>query len=604
MSEPHPNSEERLDEAFAAYIQAKESGHSPDVEAILAQYPELADDVSTEERFEGLTAQVRGVASTCPHVLAEPQCILPGTVIGDYEVLQEIGRNGQGVVYQVRHVKFRKQVVALKMPLSGHRATEKETERFIAEVENQAKLDHPNIVPIKGGGEYEGRLYFTMKLIENGSLAERIGGLMSSREAAGLMAKIARAVHHAHQRRILHRDLKPSNILLDAEGEPYVADFGLSKTVEGEHPINTGYMVGAPAYMPPEQIRGEATTLSDVYGLGAILYWILTHQPPFQSDGREQTLQKVLDDAPEHPTDLNTNVDPDLEAICLRCLQKNPDERYRSAEGLAKELDRWLDGRETSVRSWSPSYRLLRWCQRNRAVASLSALAIVLVTTTAIVATVGWVMLAEAHRLETKRLEKTVGEIIDYDDHQRTEVEKVAHDDHFINILTKTLADPDLTELRQKLNDPDLKPEERKSLQAQFRKHPKRTELQDLMEKRQQSDAQQPVHIFSWFVTDPHGLQLARGPERETLGMNFAYRTYFQNGPDDREPSFRASRQEQLKKTRMSFPLHTDKTNAWVVVVSTPVCNKEGKFLGVVGVMVEIGPVLPDASGVGPGHDR
>jgi hypothetical protein len=588
------NAEERLDEAFAAYIQAKESGHPPDTEAFLAQYPALAEDVAADDRFEGLTAPIRGMASTGPYMLAEPPNVPPGTVIGNYEVLEEIGRHGQGVVYKARHVKFHEQIVALKMPLSGCRATGKEVERFVAEVENQAKLDHRNIVHIKGGGEHEGRLYFTMKLIGNGSLTENTTGKsMPSRETAELMAKIARAVHHAHQRRILHRDLKPSNILLDADGQPYVADFGLSKPLESEEPISAGYIVGAPGYMPPEQIRGEATTLSDVYGLGAIFYWLLTDQPPFQGDTREETIRQVIQEAPERPLAVNEYVDRDLEAICLECLSKDPNERYRSAEGLAKDLDRWLAGKETSARKWSPAYRLWRWCRRNPLVAGLTAMVGVLLLGVAVASTVAYVRTSIA-RHQAEAFRHAFEEIIDYN-RQKQKVEDVAGDPDFIGLLVDTLANRELTELRDKLNETGLAPEYREELRREFQGHPGRTRLQRWMESRKEQDdglsaGRQTVPIFSWFVTDPEGLQLARGPEAAATGMNFAFRTYFHNGLYKREEGFRAGPRDRLRATRMSAVLYTKKTNRWVIAVSTPV-KKEGRFLGVVGLMVEIGPM-------------
>lgn len=382
----------RLDEAFAAYMEAAEADQMPKTEDFLGRFPELAGALAAHEALGRLVVPLSGLAATVDCEPDQTEVLPAGTVIEDYEILEEIGRHGQGVVYKARHLKFQ-YVVALKMLLSGPQATEKEVQRFEMEVNNQAKLDHPNIVPIKGGGEHEGRLYFTMKLIEGGNLTERFAGKPMTFQAKALLtAKIARAVHHAHQRGILHRDLKPSNILLDAEDEPYVADFGLSKRVDTAETTNGAYVVGAAPFVAPEQIRGETTALSDVYGLGTILYWLLTDRPPFGAETRVATLLQVLERDAEPPRAFERHVDRDLEAICMKCLEKEPARRYGSAAGLAMDLERWLASKETSARRWSPAYRAGRWCGRNPLGAGLTATAALLliaVTTALLLAVEG-----------------------------------------------------------------------------------------------------------------------------------------------------------------------------------------------------------------------
>ncbi len=238
------------------------------------------------------------------------------------------------------------------MILTGQLASSEDVARFHREAEAAANLDHPNIVPIYEVGEHEGQHYFSMKLVEGGSLAQGVAageGRGASKEdqkkAAELVATIARAVHHAHQRGILHRDLKPGNILIDAHGQPNVTDFGLARRVEGDpgH-TRTGSIVGTPSYMPPEQARSEKvlTTGVDVYSLGAILYELLTGRPPFRADTPLDTVLQVLDCEPERPRKLNPRIDLDLETICLKCLEKDPAKRYGSAKALAEDLERWL----------------------------------------------------------------------------------------------------------------------------------------------------------------------------------------------------------------------------------------------------------------------
>src|SRR5439155_13404060 len=222
-----------------------------------------------------------------------------------------------------------------------------DVKRFQAEAEAVAQLDHPNIVPIYDVGSHRGRHFFSMKLFDGGSLADEPARFVADpRAAARLVAEIARAVHHAHQRGILHRDLKPSNILLDPEGQPHVTDFGLAKRLTGDGALSlSGSIVGTPQYMSPEQAAGQRsaiTTAADVYGLGAIFYATLTGRPPFQSDSVLETLEQVRERAPERLSLINHRVDRDLETICLKCLEKDPKRRYDSAAALADDLERYL----------------------------------------------------------------------------------------------------------------------------------------------------------------------------------------------------------------------------------------------------------------------
>src|SRR5258705_13385740 len=297
---------------------------------------------------------------------------------GDYELLQEIGRGGQGVVYRARQ-KSPNRIVALKVIGLGQWATKAHLKRFRLEAEAAASLEHPCIVPIYEVGERDGACYFSMGLVEGGQLdAVTKREPMPIRQAAELIAKLARTVHYAHQRGILHRDIKPGNILLDAKGEPHLTDFGLAKLVEKDSTLTrTIAMLGTPSYMSPEQARGESkqlTTAVDVYGLGAVFYELLTGRPPFAGGTTMETVRQVLETDPGRPSGLRPGTDRDLETICLKCLEKNPARRYGSAEGLAADLERWLNHEPILARRVTPAERVVKWMRRNPKVAALTVL--------------------------------------------------------------------------------------------------------------------------------------------------------------------------------------------------------------------------------------
>ena len=307
------------------------------------------------------------------------------THFGDYELQGEIGRGGQGVVYRARQ-KSLNRTVALKIIVLGHWATARHLKRFRLEAEAAASLNHPSIVPIHEIGERDGCCYFSMNLIEGGQLDEVVRReAISIRRAAELIAKLARTVHYAHEHGILHRDIKPGNILLDTEGEPHLTDFGLARLVETESTVTrTTEVLGTPSYMAPEQASGNnvaLTSATDIYGLGAVLYHLLTGCPPFSGGTTYETVRLVLETEPRQPRLLNPKVDRDLSTICLKCLQKDPQRRYASALALAEDLERWLRRQPILARRTGLFIRSRKWLQRNPTTAVIVALSLALTAT-------------------------------------------------------------------------------------------------------------------------------------------------------------------------------------------------------------------------------
>ena len=309
--------------------------------------------------------------------------------LGDYQLIEEIGHGGQGLVYRARQ-KSLNRIVALKVIGLGRWATTAHIKRFRLEAEAAASLDHPSIVPIHEIGESDGSCYFSMKLVEGRPLDEVVKREpISNRRAAELIVKLARTVHYAHQRGILHRDIKPGNILLDADGEPHLTDFGLARLIERESTI-TGTMVealGTPSYMAPEQAAGDAaqlTSATDVYGLGAVFYHVLTGHPPFAGGTTYETVRLVLESEPRQPWLWNSKVDRDLSTICLKCLDKDPQRRYSSALALAEDLERWLKHEPIQARRTGVLMRGKKWMRRKPAIAALIA------SLVALAVTAGW----------------------------------------------------------------------------------------------------------------------------------------------------------------------------------------------------------------------
>lgn len=359
--------EQRLAELLVEVTEQRRLGRQPDWSAMANDHPDLIEELKGLLNIAHLADGVAVHSSLGDRTpLVSQPTPLPSSVnklprrFAEYDLEKEIGRGGMGVVYKAYDPRL-KRFVALKMILRGQHSSEEDLSRFRGEAQAAARLTHRNIVPVYDVGEEDGQAYFCMKHVDGPTLAELVEkGPLPSRKAAKYLLQIAEAVHHAHENGILHRDLKPSNVLIDVvDDQALVTDFGLAKRVEGGASLTgTGAIVGTPSYMAPEQAsgQGKATTASDIYSLGAILYELLTGRPPFKAASVVDVLLQVRSEEPVRPYLLNSKIDPDLELICLKCLEKRPGHRYASAKELADDLHRYLNSEPVVARSSSLVY--------------------------------------------------------------------------------------------------------------------------------------------------------------------------------------------------------------------------------------------------------
>jgi eukaryotic-like serine/threonine-protein kinase len=335
---------------------------------------------------DGQACQQPGGMPSWSDVLGEmgEACARPGAVLGDYLLLNILAQGGMGIVFKAKQIRLNR-IVALKTIKKGTLAEDRDIRLFRSEAEAVATLDHPNIVPILEVGEQAGLHYYSMKLIRGRTVQDSLTRFKDQPAAiARLVEQVADAIHHAHERGVLHRDLKPSNILVDVQGQPHVIDFGLAKRLETDSDSTTASSAaGTPSYMAPEQTQGrrdKITTATDVYGLGTILYALLTGKPPFHSSTGLETMHQVVNQEPKRPRAINPQVDRDLETICLKCLEKAPKDRYRSASALADDLNRWLAGKPILARPASTTERVAKYIRRHPAGSVLIGLLVLALT--------------------------------------------------------------------------------------------------------------------------------------------------------------------------------------------------------------------------------
>ena len=356
---PHPDPDAQLADLLESLLERAAAGEPIDIEHEARNVPELAEELEQLWAMVHVAAEFSKLAGDDLDPPAPLQA-MPES-IGEYQLLEELGRGGMGVVYRAHQASLDRDV-AVKMILRGDWASEIDLARFHSEAESAARLEHPNIVPIYEVGQHEGLPYFSMRLIEGVTFSDKMAdGPLDSRQAAELMLPVCRAIDAAHHEGVLHRDLKPSNILVDHENVPYITDFGLAKRIPTESDpsqpetlTGSGAILGTPSYMAPEQAagqRGRVQEQSDVYSLGAILYALITGQPPFRANSPVDTMIQVLEQEAAPPRLLNPDIDTDLEMIAMKCLQKPIDLRYNTAGLLADDLQAFLNNEPVSARS-------------------------------------------------------------------------------------------------------------------------------------------------------------------------------------------------------------------------------------------------------------
>jgi hypothetical protein len=415
-----------IDLIYAELLIREELGESPPLDEYLGRFPQFAEELRQQVELHRALDSVPsldledfktwgGAASDPPTVRPSesPASSAPPTTIAGYEILDQIGRGGMGVVYRAWQAELRR-VVALKMILAGADASPASLARFRIEAEAVARLEHPNIVQVYDVGQREGCAFLALELVHGGSLAQSLAGAPQPLAAsARLVETLARAMHHAHRRGVVHRDLTPSNVLLTAEGVPKIADFGLAKLIIGgaETCTKTGDLLGTPSYMAPEQAAGKPRgniAAADVYALGAILYEMLTGRPPFRGETPLETLRQVVDEEPVPPSHLRPRLPRDLNTICLKCLEKEPARRYPSAEALAEDLRRFLDDRPILARWSGPLGRAWRWSRRNPAWAVSVPLVMLLLAVIALISSMAALGLRAAEREKTEQLRESL----------------------------------------------------------------------------------------------------------------------------------------------------------------------------------------------------
>jgi hypothetical protein len=527
--------------------------------------------------------------------------------IAHFELIERVGLGGFGTVWKARDTQLDR-VVALKIPRKGALARES-LDEFLHEARIAAQLTHPNIARVFQVGRDGDVIYLIGQFMEGKSLdVWRRDANCSQRELIELCVKICRALHFAHEAGVVHRDLKPQNILMDNRGEPHVTDFGLAMRSVGQVTMTSdGRILGTPAYISPEQAVGDAALAdrrTDVYSFGVLLFELLTDALPFRGTV-EVLIQKAIEEEPPRPRSLNSAIPPDLETLCLKCLDKQPRNRYATAAEVADELERYLRGEPILARPIGNVERAWRWCRRHPVFPVLfGALLAVLL----LVHVGGWFWFDHAYRKTdaalTARSVTGVGFAADSVAHtaQRQleasfqQLETLAADNRLRGDLALLQAEPESQDLLEQLDKPRLDDPTRGVLRQRLLELPAQKSLQAAL---QQAAASNPA-AFGWFILGRDGLQLARWPANDTIGVNYAWRSYYHGRSIDFADldDYRRSDRPRIDGTHLSAAFVSQVSDRWVVALSTPIWATGGsddaddnRFLGVVALLYELGQI-------------
>jgi len=577
-------------------IRRRANGEPLTDQSLTAAHPDLLPELAEGLRKLLLIDRARQ-ASQQDVFLPQPQAEPSGTIIAHFELIERLGTGGFGTVWTARDTRLNR-MVALKIPRYGQFAAD-QIDDFLHEARVAAQLKHPNIVSVHEIGRDGDLAYIVSDLVQGAPLSEWRRDLpLTFDETVELTATVASALHYAHEEGIVHRDLKPANILIDLQGQPHLTDFGLAKWEADEIVTLDGHMLGTPGYMSPEQACGDSRRCdrrTDVYSLGVVLFELLTGELPFRGQPAMQ-IQQVINDEPPSPRKLNSNVPRDLETICLQCLEKQPEQRYGTAQAVADELRRIQKGESILARPVSRPQRLWRWCRRHPIVpGSLMVLIFVI----ALIYGLGWYGFRQAYTPLDKQLtagalasDAFAATLVAQAAGQDLEryydvVEQAAREPLLARLLDELANDPQLSPLLEELNAPQQETSEQESQRTTLRNH---TKLRDLQARLVQQTHDPAAPVFAWFVLDAAGLQLARHPieDAQTIGRNYAWRSYSHDVPIDQQESWRPQPEQRLNATKLSQVFVSQFTNQWVVVISTPIMDG-GRFLGVLGVMIELG---------------